>query len=530
MKKKLLIFFLMMTMLIGINTINCAAESEYTLDDQIGVLKSLNVMKGDPNGNFRLDDYVTRAEFTKMAIAISPVRNAVASQLSVSPFKDVSYTYWAAPYIRLAVTSGYISGYTDSTFRPSNQVTYAEAVTVALKLLGYTDDDFGAAWPYGQMGTASNLGLTDGISGDYNSPLTRGACVILLNNLLDTKIKSGSSKYASSVDCEIKEGVILIATKNEDPTISEGKIYTTGGTYKIPDDFDRNYIGARGDIVVRNGDEIIDFIATDTANLEKIVVYSTLGNAVIGYEGGVLTQVTIPTTTTAYMGTAISTFSGVSPKIDMGTVITMKKDKKGNIEYINVNQGTNLKGPIVVTGGNWYGSYVSDLSNVIIIRDGVKSTVSDIKKNDIAYYSADLNMMFVYVNSKTGIYESASPNKDMPSSITVSGVTYGLEGVDAFNALCSTGSLEYGDTIKVLLGKDGKVAGAVSADSASDTVYGYLVGSGKKTFTNAKGSTYSSYYIELVTPDGDKNEYTTAVSCQNYVNRVVKLTFSDGNA
>ncbi|MDP4119325.1 MAG: hypothetical protein Q8873_09115, partial [Bacillota bacterium] len=46
----------------------------------------------------------------------------------------------------------------------------------------------------------------------------------------------------------------------------------------------------------------------------------------------------------------------------------------------------------------------------------------------------------------------------------------------------------------------------------------------------AKGSTYSSYYIELVTPDGDKNEYTTAVSCQNYVNRVVKLTFSDGNA
>ena len=40
-------------------------------DSLISFVSSLDIMKGDPDGNFRLDDYVTRAEFTKVAIAAS---------------------------------------------------------------------------------------------------------------------------------------------------------------------------------------------------------------------------------------------------------------------------------------------------------------------------------------------------------------------------------------------------------------------------------------------------------------------------
>ena len=531
MNKKILAVILTAALVIGGTCVSAFANSGYSLAEQAGVLKSLGVMQGDPDGNLRLNDTVTRAEYTKMITAMSAVRNAASSSLSVSPFSDVPYTHWAAPYVRLAVSNGYVSGYTDSTFRPQNNVTYAEAVTIALKLLGYTNDDFGAAWPYGQMGTAENLGLTKDITGGFDSPLSRGACVILLNNLLDTKLKGSSQKYAGVIDCEIKEGIILIATKNEDATVAEGKVFTTAGTFKISDNVSRDYIGARGDALVRNGDEIISFISSGNGRTEKMVVYSTLNDVVIGYEGGELTQVTVPAATTAYVGASVSNYAAAQQKLNMGSVVTFQKDLKGNIEYICVNEGATLQGPMIVSGGAWYSPYCDSLDGVTVIRSGVKASASELKINDVAYYTPELKMMFVYSNPKTGIYESASPNKDMPSSVTVSGVTYQIEGAAAFTALSSTGALKYGDSVTLLLGKDGKVAGAVAAGQTADSsVCGYIIGSGKKNFTDSNSNSYSSYYIELVTPDGLVNEYPTATNSSKYVNRVVKIDFKNGKA
>lgn len=531
MIKKISATLLAAVMVMSVGTAAVFADNGYSTAEKAGVLKSLGVIQGDPDGNLRLDDYVTRAEFTKMAVAISSARNSVASSLKVSPFKDVSYTHWSAPYVRLAATEGFIKGYSDFTFKPDNYVTFAEATTVALKLLGYTDEDFSALWPYGQMGTAENIGLTDDISGDYNSPITRGGCVILLNNLLDTNQKGSGTKYASVVDCEIKESVILVATKSEDPSVASGKIYTTAGTYKMADNSLAENVGARGDILVRNGDEIISFIPTGETSSSKMVVYSTLGNVVIGYVNGQLTQETVASGTTAYIGAAQSTFSAAQSKLSMGSVMTMQKDSNGNIEYVSINEGATLQGPAVVTSGNWYSEYTSGLADYAVIRNGTKSSVSALKTNDVAYFAPDLKIMFVYANSKTGIYESASPNKDMPTSVKISGVTYELEGAAAFNALSSTGTIEFGDTVTILLGKDGKIAGAVtSATTASTEVYGFLKSAGKKNFTDEKGNEYSSYYVNVVLPDGTLAEYATKSNFSSRTNNVVKVSFSSGNA
>ncbi len=532
MNRKIWAVLLVAVMLMGLSAVctfaeQDGAESGYSMEQQISILKSLNVMQGDPDGNLRLDDPVTRAEFTKMAIAISSLRNSVASQLSVSPFKDVPYSHWAAPYIRVAVSGGYVKGYTDSTFKPDSSVSYAEATTIALKLLGYTDSDFGGAWPYGQMGSAKSLGLTDNIVGDYNAPLSRGGCVILLNNLLDTKIKGSAVKYATVMDCEIRESVILVATKKEDPSVADGKVYTTAGTFKLPDGFDHSNIGLRGDIVIQSGDRIISFIPTGNGYVEKMAVYSNINNVIIGYVDGVLTQETIPANTTTYMGTGMTAFSGALTTLGMGSVITMYKDAQGDIEYVSINEGSALKGPYIVSEGAWYSEFCSSLDNTVVVRDGVKSSVAQLMKNDVAYYSADLDMMFVYINKKTGIYESAYPNKDVPARVTVSGVTYELEGAVAFNALSSAGTLEYGDTITILLGKDGKAAGAVSATTTSETVYGYVTATGKKVFTDSTGDEYTSNYVTIATPDGNTVDYVTSSDCSKFKCHIVKVELGE---
>ena len=531
MIKKLTATVLAAIMIMSLPAVGVLAEEGYSVAERAAVLKSLDVMQGDPDGNLRLEDNVTRAEFTKMAVAMSVVRNSVSESLNVSPFKDVSYTHWSAPYVRVAVTEGFIRGYSDFTFRPDNDVTFAEATTVALKLLGYTDDDFGAAWPHGQMSTAKNIGLTDEISGDYNAPLSRGGCVILLHNLLDTKMKNGQTKYAGVMDCELRESVILVATKKEDPSVANGKVFTTAGTFKIGDSSINANIGVRGDILVKNGDEIVSFTPTGSAITSKMVVYSTLGNVVIGYINGELTQETVPSGTTAYVGASASTYATVSGRLSMGSIMTIQKDLSGNIEYVSISEGATLQGPAIVTGGNWYSSYTSNINDYAVIRNGSKSSVAEIRVNDVAYFSPDLKIMFVYANAKTGIYESAQPNKDMPQTVKISGVTYEIEGAAAFNALSSTGNIGFGDTVTVLLGKDGKIAGAVlSGASASADVYGFLAGAGKKNFTDDKGNEYSSYYAEVILPGGEKAEYTTKSACSGYVNNIVKVSLASSGA
>ena len=158
-------------------------------EDIMSLLSELNIMVGDDDGNLRLDDNVSRAEFAKIAVASSSYKDTVATGLKVSPFKDVTYTHWSAPYIKAAVSAGIAEGYVDSTFRPDNTVSYEEALTMVLKVLGYTTQDFGDSWPYGQMGLANSLEITKNVNAEQGEALTRRQVARLIYNTLDTKIK-----------------------------------------------------------------------------------------------------------------------------------------------------------------------------------------------------------------------------------------------------------------------------------------------------------------------------------------------------
>jgi len=85
-----------------------------------------------------LESPVTRAEFSKMLVAASSYKDSVSSEGSgYSLFRDVKSSYWASEYIRCAVSEGWMTGYTDGTFRPDETVKLEEACAAVLKLLGY---------------------------------------------------------------------------------------------------------------------------------------------------------------------------------------------------------------------------------------------------------------------------------------------------------------------------------------------------------------------------------------------------------
>lgn len=526
MKKNRIRILALVLCLLFIPSLGAAAAGETEIAD---LLAGMSIMNGYPDGELRLEQAVTRAEFSKIAIAASPYKNQVASSMAVSPFSDVSYQHWAAPYVKLAVSNGLITGYPDATFRPDQTVVLEEAVTIMLKLLGYTSDDFGYSWPYGQVGLAQNIGLLDNISAGIGTELSRRDVMLLVYNLLTCSPKNSTADYLESIQYKLEEDVVLIATNEEDSSVNPGKVATSAGSYRIDDSFNRSYLGQRGDVVLKNNDTFVCFIPYAQA-AEEYVVYSKLDNAIITYKDGSMSQLDLQDSTIVYSGTQKTTYQAIRSTLEMGDLISIQRDSRNNIEYVTVRSG-NVVGPVIVRGESWY-QELSVNQNITVMRDGVKCTADDIKTYDVVYYSSDLNMVLAYSKKVTGIYESASPNKDQLTSVTVSGVTYQIESVEAFNALSSSGKFNYGDSVTLLLGKDGAVAGVAAADSADTTVVGYFSGAGVKDYTNQAGDTYSNFYITVVGVNGEAFEYAAKrdYSDSDALNQVVRVSFSDGLA
>ena len=175
----------------------CPALAVTSRDDAAQALAALDIMTGDENGDLNLSAPVTRAEFVKMLMAASPI--SVGDVTYVSPYPDVPASHWAAPYVEAAVTAGYVTGYLDGTFRPANTITLAEGVVMALRLLGYTNEDFSGSFPAGQMSMYKTLDLDEGIAIGQNDTMKRQDAMYLFYNLLTAPTKTTGQPYLSSV-------------------------------------------------------------------------------------------------------------------------------------------------------------------------------------------------------------------------------------------------------------------------------------------------------------------------------------------
>lgn len=83
------------------------------------------VMAGFPDGTFKPEQTVTRAQFAailRSAFSEDAVRKG-------RTFKDVPAKYWANVAIGKAYTTGFMSGYPDNTFRPEQKITKAQTLT-----------------------------------------------------------------------------------------------------------------------------------------------------------------------------------------------------------------------------------------------------------------------------------------------------------------------------------------------------------------------------------------------------------------
>lgn len=351
------------------------------------VINALGIMVGDDQGNMQLDRTVTRAEFITMAVKASPNGDQVGES-STSPYPDVPYTHWAAGFVEAGVAAGLITGYSDGTFRPSNQITLAEGVTIVLQLLGYGSEDFSGAYPTPQMALYHSLKLDRGLNAQSSSTvLSRHDAMYLFYNLLSTNDKSGTP-----------------------------------------------YINSLG--------------------------YSL--------------------------------------------------NAAGEVDLVALINGV-MDGPMIASG-DWQSNIPFSLSGATVTRDGSPSSASQIQENDVIYWCQSMRTLWVYSDKVVGTIQDITPNTAAPTAVTIGGHSYELDSASAVYALSDLGSYDIGDTVSLLLGRQGKVAAVTAPIETTSERCGVVTKVTRESYSDGYHSSYTADTITLLATDGQSYQY----ECTSY--------------
>ena len=114
----------------------------------VKVLASRGIINGYPDGTFKPQGEITRAEFVTLCVNfIGIYEGEIAEGSRFANYKramrDVSESSWCYEYIKSAIVYGWINGYPDGTFRPKSSITRAEVMTIMNNiLLRHADEEY----------------------------------------------------------------------------------------------------------------------------------------------------------------------------------------------------------------------------------------------------------------------------------------------------------------------------------------------------------------------------------------------------
>lgn len=120
----------------------------------------LGIISGYPDGTFKPNQEVTRAEAAKIVSTALGFGENQKDMDRETTFSDVDEKHWANYYICICVAKGVISGFEDGTFRPEEKVTVEQMLTMLVSALGYGEyAKMAGGYPAGYMAYAKNKGI-----------------------------------------------------------------------------------------------------------------------------------------------------------------------------------------------------------------------------------------------------------------------------------------------------------------------------------------------------------------------------------
>lgn len=137
-------------------------------EEAVKVLMEKGIITGDTDGLFYPNSYLTRAQACVIVVKAMnpPALEVVGTATQPAPksgFEDMAGYSWAEGYIAYAVEKGVVKGYSDGTFKPGDNVTGNELITMVLRAAGYTDESLEGEWPANYVDKGIELKIFENI-------------------------------------------------------------------------------------------------------------------------------------------------------------------------------------------------------------------------------------------------------------------------------------------------------------------------------------------------------------------------------
>lgn len=422
MKQRLLAMFLALALCLGVIGA-CAPRADAYSDltdpavaEAVEVLSGMGIVAGYSDGGYHPEDILTRAQFCKLAVGLENKGDEAALAGYRTLFSDLDAGHWAAGYVNLAYTEGLVSGYGDGTFGPDDAVTAAQAATILLHILGYSNAEIGPFWPEDYMSKAVKLGLTDGVDAGADDPLTRGEAALMLRNLLDLDTADGKTFLSGWSATAVEHALVMDPdAESEDGRLHTAQVYADGAVtyYEQANALSGTFTGMRGTLLLDKSGKAAGFVPDGNAyrsvNLSKVEAGGLTDTAGNTY--------TIPSSTAVLADDEKSTYGAAWLDMEGRSTATLYYTESGSIDLVSFADGGKYEGVLL-----------------------------------------------------TGCYENASPNASSPSTITLLGSTFDV--TDAGRK--SLKGFAVGDRITVELDGNGEVRAAWSAAEKKAELVGVL--------------------------------------------------------
>lgn len=505
MKRRVLVALLAVMLL----TVNAAAAftdiEDIYIQQAANTLASLGIVSGDGLGQYEPDRILSRAEFTKFAVASLGVTNT-DNYSSYTIFPDVPAGHWASGWVNAAVRhpdfakNPIIRGLGDGRFGPSNPITLGEACTVTLRMLGYEQKDIGPNWPTDYVAKAKALGmLTNMKTTDPKASITRGDAAILFNNMMSMNDKEGKSMVEHFSGKEPKQNAILVGvseitstlnasqvtfyenmldysgqeetTRTYDSPLSENDTdtytYTTTwkqlATYRLTGTIDPSLVGSIGTIVFdRDNPACVSGFIPIQYTLKHVTLERVEPEGFLADDGSGF--IYISRDTNLVIGGKIGPYDEGWTELSEGTAVDLRYDEKGVLQVIST--GVNhYNYPIVIMGIN--GNRWSIPSGYDLELDGKRlRSADDLKQYDVITLDSENKKALVSRNRITGYYDEASPSFRYPEWIKVLGHKFDIPE----NFSTSFKEMDPGGQITLLFDTYGRICGAtIDPRAASST-------------------------------------------------------------
>jgi hypothetical protein len=303
--------------------------------DSLDRVAALGIMNGTGSNLFKPNNILSREQFAKIVVIASGYKEEAMSLTGKTNFPDITPDSPFSGYINAAVKNGLISGMNDGKYHPREDVTFAQACTVAVKALGASEDLLQGQWPDNYIKAAKTLELTEGLNLKHSDKLPRWAAAVIIDRLWISKIKGGCFKDINETfgdsDGIFNECVIL-ATSAVSAKLTSSQVLTDKGIYTLYDSKMSLELGCKYKFIM-DGETIVRECGKSNTT-QSITVDGINDNEITYTLNGTVQTMTLPEKPAYYYQGAKQNYDALKTVIFKGSTIIFAFDKsKANYEY-----------------------------------------------------------------------------------------------------------------------------------------------------------------------------------------------------